>query len=337
MDVCESLLFLRIIRLLNTGIRVIRIVVPIGLIVKLFIDGYHDMMNNEGKRIKELGIKRVMAALIVFLAPIFVNIVLKLVEAGSGNKFEYPYCLSGFENVEYYEKLAVIKQEIEDDKKRNEEEARYAAKRKAMQEAIEEAAKKIIINDEAALYLGQRYKLTNQELRGLCGVAKAEQGSVEGAKAEASLMANLYELRISSNGSGSGLYNYVRNGGWFAHAAEHMEEGCPNDYLNAVRDVLVNGNRTLPFYIDEHDCFGCTNSLCAGGVKGDICKLNTNGVIYSNLNEIKNRNNYIRDNTKVYTRYTKNNYWVFYSFPAPRSDPFGYTEAAKRRVEGMNR
>ena len=338
MDVCESLLFLRVIRLMNTGIRVIRIVVPIALIIKLFLDVYHDMMNNEGKRVKELSIKRVIAALVIFIAPVFVNLVLKLVEVGSGDSFEYPYCLSSFENVEYYETLAAIKKDIEDAEKRRKEEEYYAERRAKLQEELEELAKKIKIQDDAAIYLGQSYRLTNDELMGLCGVAKAEQGSIAGARAEASLMANLYELKTSGAKTGSGLYNYVRNSGWFSNAAKHMDWGCPNDYLNAVRDVLVNGNRTLPFYINEHDCFNCSAShACLDVSKGDICKINTNGVDYTSMNEIKNRSNYVRDNTKVYTYYYSHgkDYWVFYTFPAANSDPFGYTESAKRRVESM--
>lgn len=339
MSLCEDLLLLRLLRLLYVGINIIRWVVPILLIIKLILDSYHCMLIGEGKRIKELSIKRVGAALIVFLLPIGVNLLLKMVEIGTGNSVNYPYCLSSLDNIKYYEELASKKKEITNETKISQEELLYEEALRRQAEALLELAKKSLIEDEAAIHMGKTYSLSDGELRGLCGVAKAEQGSIKGAKAEASLMANLYELLSpSSKLYGKGLYNYVRNGGWFSSAARHMSEGCPNDYLNAVRDVLVNGNRTLPLYINEHDCYNCNRGKsCDSGLRGDICTINTNGINYTSLDAIKNRSNYIRDNTQVYTIYTKSSYWVFYSFPASNSDPFGYTLSAKKRVDAMNK
>ena len=342
MSFCENLLMLRILRLLYTGINVIRFVVPFGLIIKLSIDVYHAILMGEEKRIKELSFRRIVAAVMVFFSPLLVNLVLKLVEVGGGNSVDYPYCLTSIENILQYEEMAKIKQELKNVQKTKKDNDDY---QKALYEQamiLLEQAKQNLINDSAAAFLGQKYSLSDDELRGLCGVAKAEQGSIEGAKAEASLMANLYELLSnSSRYYGTGLYNYVRNGGWFSNASRHMEQGCPSDYLNAVRDVLVNGNRTLPFYVNEHDCFNCSAAHACGSVpKGDVCKIVTNGVTYSSINDIKNRNNYVKDNTKVYTYYTtkdgSNGYWVFHSFPASNSDPFGYFESTKARIEGMN-
>ena len=58
-----------------------------------------------------------------------------------------------------------------------------------------------------------KYQLTDHQLRGLAAVAISEQGSLEGAAAEASIMANLFELQQngSYNGKtgGEGLYAYV--------------------------------------------------------------------------------------------------------------------------------
>ena len=343
MDVCENLILLKILRLLYTGIKVIRIVVPIALMIKLMIDVYHHILNPDSKQIKELSIKRIIAAIVVFLSPIFVNLVLKLVEVGGGNRPDYPYCLTTLDNIGYFERLAEAKRELKNENKKVQDNAAIQKAQWDQAQKLLEEAKKSIIDDSSALYLGQRYRLSDRELRGLCGVAKAEQGTIIGAKAEASLMANLYELLSSSSKFyQNGLYNYVRNSGWFAHAADHMDNStCSTTYLNAIRDVLVNGNRTLPFYVNEHDCMNCSTAHACGAVsKGDICKINTNGIDYTTMEQIKNRSNYIKDYTKVYTYYMRNdqtNYWIFHSFPASNSDPFGYTISARQRVESMGR
>ena len=355
MDVCENLILLKILRLLYTGIKVIRIVVPIALMIKLMIDVYHHILNPDSKQIKELSIKRIIAAIVVFLSPIFVNLVLKLVEVGGGNRPDYPYCLTTLDNIGYFERLAEAKRELKNENKKVQDNAAIQKAQWDQAQKLLEEAKKSIIDDSSALYLGQRYQLSDRELRGLCGVAKAEQGTITGAQAEASLMANLYELLSSkSKFYQNGLYNYVRNGGWFAHAADHMDNNnCSPEYLNAVRDVLVNGNRTLPLYVNEHDCMNCSTAHACGAVsKGDICKINTNGIDYTTMDQIKNKANYVRDNTKVYTYYMRNdqtNYWIFHSFPGRKKDPdnpqkyivvgdpFGYTLAARQRVERMGR
>ena len=83
-----------------------------------------------------------------------------------------------------------------------------------------------------------------------------------------------------------------------------------------------------------------TAHACGAVSKGDICKINTNGIDYTTMEQIKNRANYIKDYTKVYTYYMRNdrtNYWIFHSFPASNSDPFGYTISARQRVESMGR
>lgn len=339
MNLCGNLFLLKLLRILYTLINVVRFVVPIMLIIKLFIDIYHAILMGEGKIIKELSIKRLVAAIMVFLAPTMTSLVMHLVEIGMGEGTSTPYCLSSLDNIKYYEELAEKNKKLNDEKKIKEDNNNYQNALYLQAQAIYEQAKKTFLEDEAARYMGQKYNLSNTELNGLCGVARSEQGSIEGAKAEASLMANLYEL-LSKNSKyyGNGLYNYVRNGGWFSNAARHMDEGCSSDYLDAVRDVLVNGNRTLPLYVNEHDCFNCSASHACGNVsKGDICYISTSGVKYTTMDEIKNRSNYVKNDTKVYTYYYRGDYWVFYSFPAKNSDPFGYTESAKKRVEAMSK
>ena len=162
-----------------------------------------------------------------------------------------------------------------------------------------------------------KYNLTDTQLKKIARLCYQEQGSVAGAKAEASLMANQLETSASRQrkyGTGAdGLYNWVRNGGWFARAAYWMDNGsASNAIIEGVRDVLINGNRTLPQFVDEHDCLSDIKSISTGSVK--------------------NKNDYISGKTIVKNRYGST--WTFWCFPASGSDPFGYTDAAYNYVTG---
>ena len=157
----------------------------------------------------------------------------------------------------------------------------------------------------------KKYKLTATQLQKIANLCVQEQGSLAGVKAEASLMANLLETseyRQNKYGTdGAGLYNFVRNGGWFYRAAYFMDgPKVGQKYVEAVKDVLVNGNRVLPQYVDEHDCFSDISSISTGSVY--------------------NRDDYIQNKTIV--RNKMGSVYTFYSFPASGSDPFGYTQAA---------
>ena len=154
------------------------------------------------------------------------------------------------------------------------------------------------------------YSLSEEQLRGLARLCQQEQGTVAGAKAEASLMMNLFERNGSRYGSGaSGLYNYVQNSGWFSRASYWMSQtGSLNpSILEACRSVFTGGQRTLPKYIDEHDCFS------------DISSATNNGVAIN----IYDRSAYKQDVTKIRNRYGSS--YTFYCFPDSSADPFGYT------------
>ena len=163
--------------------------------------------------------------------------------------------------------------------------------------------------------------LTETQLKGLARLCQQEQGTARGAAAEASLMANHMDLRHCNARkyeiNGNGLYNYVRYGKWFAHAAKWMDKQDPRpEILEAVRKVLVEGKRTIPGYVNEHDCFS------------DISSATNNG---SGISK-KDRSAY-----KQHVTYIKNAYggnYTFYCFPSDTSDPFGYTSKAKREEIG---
>lgn len=166
---------------------------------------------------------------------------------------------------------------------------------------------------------GNSYQLTDGQLRGIAAQCYKEQGSVEGAKAEASLMANRFEIYGSRFGSGGdGLYNYIKTSGWFAGSESTMNDNANvgDEIIAAVRDVLVNGNRTLPPYIDEHDCYNC----CSYGSCIDSGTNNGTPI------DVFNRTQYQQGVTKLHN--TAGATYTFYTFPTNQSDPFGYTDHA---------
>ena len=161
----------------------------------------------------------------------------------------------------------------------------------------------------------KKYNLTESQLKKIARLCQQEQGTVTGAKAEASLMANQLETsktRQNKYGTGAdGLYNWVRNGGWYSRAAYWMDNGeLASSVLEGVRDVLVNGNRTLPQYVDEHDCLSDIKSISTGNVR--------------------DKSAYIKGKTIVKNSYGST--WTFYCFPDNYSDPFGYTAEAYKYV-----
>lgn len=160
--------------------------------------------------------------------------------------------------------------------------------------------------------------LTDKQLQAIANLCKQEQGSLKGAAAEASLMANRFEMVGSKFGSGGeGLYNYIRTSGWWHDASGFMDNGSAgNDYVEVIKSVLVNGKRTLPKYVDEHDCFSDIGSVTNKG---------------KNIS-ITDRSSYKQFVSRIKNRYGSN--YIFYEFPTSTSDPFGYTNTANRKKYG---
>lgn len=103
--------------------------------------------------------------------------------------------------------------------------------------------------------IGTTYELNNAQINALAIVAQRladEDLTVAGA--ELSLMANRYEI-YSSDRSQDGAYlvKYVTESGyWGRDLGDYLYGQEPSsDMQYLVRDVLVNGHRTLPLYIDE--------------------------------------------------------------------------------------
>ena len=150
-------------------------------------------------------------------------------------------------------------------------------------------------------------------------LGRAEQGSLDGAAAELSLLLNLYERRHPDAGDVSiqEVAKWATECGWFAHASRRWEKTATPEYLEVARNIL-GGNRVLPPNIVEHDC------------REDLAYIETDGVRYSPYQNDK----YVSGVTVVYQApvYEHNGrkfgfshpvHWIFYSFPAAKSDPFG--------------
>lgn len=145
--------------------------------------------------------------------------------------------------------------------------------------------------------------MTRNQLEQIARLCVQEQGGSEaGVKGEASLMANLARKH------GREVYEYVLNSGWFSRAKYWMDNGsATEEQVDWVADVLINGNATLPPYVDEHDCFSDIRSISTGNV-------------YS-------RKSYIKDVTVIKNKYGST--YTFYCFLHEYSDPFGYTSKPK--------
>jgi hypothetical protein len=179
-------------------------------------------------------------------------------------------------------------------------------------------------------FIGTKYNLSEEQLKGIARLCQQEQGTAKGAAAEASLMANLFELNGSKYGKGAdGLYNYVKNSGWFYNASHYMLQtnSLNKDVYTAVHEVLILGKRTLPVYINEHDCIDC------GSYGFDVVKLLVGDKVITSENELLNKNNYITDKTIIHNRY--DSIYTFYTFPTPTSDPFGYTKEAYNKYNSL--
>ena len=164
------------------------------------------------------------------------------------------------------------------------------------------------------------YSKTDDECYNFFAVlGRAEQGSLDGAAAELSLLLNLFERRHPDAGDVSiqEVAKWAIECGWFAHASRRWESTAAPEYIAVAKNVL-GGNRVLPSNIVEHDC------------REDLAYIETDGVRYSPYENDK----YVSGVTVCYQApvheyngrkfgFRKPSHWVFYAFPAAKSDPFG--------------
>lgn len=163
-----------------------------------------------------------------------------------------------------------------------------------------------------------RYKLTDKQIRGISNIVLHEQGTIEGYFAEASQIANRTDIRGDQYATGANVVKTVTSG-WYAKGKSRYNAGTSNEKVIAiVKKVFCDGFRTLPRYIDEHDCMSDIGSVRKNGknIRGDKSKWTRHDTV------IKNH---------------MGSTYIFYDFPGGYKtgvDPFGYTSRAMREKWG---
>ena len=166
-----------------------------------------------------------------------------------------------------------------------------------------------------------KYSLTDSQIMGLANIVDHEQGSTAGKYAEASQMANLTDKGGDDKATPENIVKKA-TGGWYYNGKNRFNNpGNPSSAaIQAVKDVIVGGKRTLPRYIDEHDCLS------------DIKSVTTNGRAIDK----KARSSYEQHKTKIENNMGST--YTFYEFPgndfSGHVDPFGYTSEALRSKYG---
>ena len=162
-----------------------------------------------------------------------------------------------------------------------------------------------------------KYNLNNSQLKGIANILQHEQPGYEGMQAEASLMANLTDISGDDKATVDNLVAKA-TGGWFAKGKSRFNNpGSPNETaMDAARKVLMEGKRTVPRYVNEHDCFSDLTNVTTGGKA---------------INKT-DRSAYKPHDTKISNKYGASG--IFHSFPNSKSDPFYYTSEANRQKWG---
>lgn len=345
-NICETPDVLKAIRLIKDLLRLAALVLPLILIVMSIIDiGKAALMMDPKALIGKFGIalKRLVLIVLIFFTPTLVNAVASLLEDGAANvTHSYSTCFSNTENIEYYEKLEKERQEEEKNKEKNELQEFSSKLKENTKASLAEAKEKkkattnifssSAPNISSGTYRvnGNKYNLTDSELRKIASICQHEQGNnPDGVRAEATLMANKYELANVKNKS---LYQYVMDSKWWASRSKQGNNASESS-IAATKSALVAGNRSFPLFVDEHDCMDCNSkNRCNGGFKGDICSLTTNGTTLNTLSAVKDKKNYVSQKTVIKNVYGST--YTFYSFPSSSSDPFGYTAESYRKAKG---
>ena len=318
---CNSNVLILIFNAVKNILDLIQTAAPILLIISLVYTFIKMVQNPEDKKLPKRIKNAFLSTAVIFFIPLFVNVTMYLL----GYNFEVSACWNNALNVNYNPHY--IKDSTEDkisqniipdpnDYEKGDKNTSSSSSSSSTNQDYSNLPDTIKVSGKGNF---TKYQMTEYQLKQITAIALHEQGTAKGAAAEASLMANRFELYGSKYGTGAeGLVNYVATSKWFANAKKNMADFkiiTPAAY-NAVKKVLVDGKRTLPKYIDEHDCFS------------DLTSVTTNGVSI----KPSDRSGYKSFNTIIKNRYGAT--YMFYSFPDTRSDPFGYTSNKKRQQYG---
>lgn len=172
--------------------------------------------------------------------------------------------------------------------------------------------------------MATKYSLNDTQIRHIAIICFREEGSNDaGVRACASQMCNYYEKYQKKKFKS--VYECVFGSGWYWTKSKNDQwvkehPNVPQSVINAVRDVICNGNRSLPEYVDEYDCLS------------DIALIINDGVTYTrerNKAYVMNRANYHKGKTIIQNVYAESSYdrYTFYCFPDGVNgscDLFGY-------------
>ena len=172
--------------------------------------------------------------------------------------------------------------------------------------------------EETGTWADEEFELTDEQVAGLLAIIKeTSKNNLEAVKTEASYMINLYEdYNRSNTRTGEEFVKFVRmpvqNGGKFPNHAKYKEDftGYSKEEVNAVKDIWVNGNRTMPVGIIKRAEIGKIQSATNDGESIDA----------------SNRKKYKSGKTKITS---EGKTWIFYKFADNanrKGDAFGYPE-----------
>ena len=165
-----------------------------------------------------------------------------------------------------------------------------------------------------------KYYLSKRQIRGIANIVLHEQGTIAGWYAEASQIANRTDIKGDEYATPANAVKTVTSG-WYAHGKTRYKQGTTNKtVIRIVENVFNKGLRTLPRYIDEHDCMS------------DIATVTMNG-----RNVKKTKSKWVKDQTIIRNRMGAT--YHFYAFPGGHKtgvDPFGYTSLRNRAKWGDN-
>lgn len=163
-----------------------------------------------------------------------------------------------------------------------------------------------------------QYVLTEKQIRGIANIVLHEQGTIAGWYAEASQIANRTDIKGDSYATGENAVKTVTSG-WYAKGKDRYKAGTNNaTVIQIVKNVFCKGLRTLPRYINEHDCMSDISTAKNGSTS-----------VKSQKSKWKKHTTIIRN--RMGSTYT------FYSFPGGYKtgvDPFGYTSSSYRKKWG---
>lgn len=171
------------------------------------------------------------------------------------------------------------------------------------------------------------YNLTDEQIQGLANVFYTEQGNNDaGVRACASHLCNRFEKWPRSGLNDP--YNYLIYSGWWGSSQLNIgringSHGVAGEALvQATSEVIREGKRTLPLFVDEYDQLA------------DVRRATNNG---AEINK-NDRHAYVKDLTIVENIYAEgaNDRWTFWGFPdGPDGvcDAFGYINKPEGAID----